>query len=246
MKKNCLLLFFFLLVFFGCKKEEKLPDTADSQKVEEPVVKESSLKVKASSLYLRKEPRLDSEKLAILPSGTTLGVTKTDKTDTYKDKLANWFFSKDLEGYVFGAYLVEETAKIKKISMDLYHAGTTISSCNQKSKQQNKKKLELFNDSVIYKETIAPEFKKTILSKGKYSILKNGRMKIELQSSIPVTLSLKYLSPVNGYLEEEYVELIKTGGFSPDKESCMLIKDDCDNAKDPKLYKIAYYCPNKK
>jgi hypothetical protein len=65
--------------------------------------------VSASSLYAREEPNKTSKVVMLYPINTPLSVEKTDHKETIDGKSDYWY--KTDIGYVFGAYLSEETLK---------------------------------------------------------------------------------------------------------------------------------------
>lgn len=239
-----LLLLILKIIFLTihCKKsntetvllENKKTNTSTEDGTSTQVTSGDRWKVKASSLYLRKEPDLNSEKLALLPSGTSFSATKTDKSTTYKDQTEHWYYSKELNGYIFGSYIVPVNTKIKKVSMDLH----TVSSipCSTSDPAGNKKKLELFNDSLIYREFYPPNFKKSTVKKGIYSFHADGVLKLQIDSE---NITLKYMSSINGYVPEDKFTEVKN--YKVDKENCVFIKNNCSKAT-----VIPYYCPKPK
>ncbi|MCR9142801.1 MAG: SH3 domain-containing protein [bacterium] len=86
----------------------------------------------ASALYVRSAPALNATPIMLIPYGTAVTATKTDREDRVGDAVDFWYFVQETQGYVFGLYLQESPPAsgrkqfwLKRKSSDNCHYWTT-------------------------------------------------------------------------------------------------------------------------
>lgn len=103
MKLSLLAIIFFPLIFgdFECQKNN---DNTSSEYKEMYTTGDLSLRVSPSTESIRKN---------LIPPGVKVEVKKTSNKQTIDNREAYWYYSRQLDGYLFGAYLQEALFKLE-------------------------------------------------------------------------------------------------------------------------------------
>ncbi|TAL32746.1 MAG: hypothetical protein EPN93_15685 [Spirochaetes bacterium] len=80
--------------------------------------------VTADSLVCRQEPRVGAPVVNVLPYGTRVSITRADREDSIGNRRGTWYWSADIGGYLFGAFLADAPPPAGKFSMTLVLGGT--------------------------------------------------------------------------------------------------------------------------
>lgn len=104
MKLSLLAIVFFPLIF-GDSECQKKKENTDSEYRE---------MYTTGDLSLRESPSAKSVRKNLIPPGVKVEVKKTSTKDTIDNRDAYWYYSRQLNGYLFGGYLQETLFKLEK------------------------------------------------------------------------------------------------------------------------------------